>query len=87
MFSLEKAQGGLTNVCKHLKGGYMEDGARLFSMVPSDRSVPRGNAQTQTQKVLSEQQETLAEVPRGIENSPSLEILKSYLDILLDNWV
>lgn len=42
VFSLEKAQGDLTNVCKYLEGGYIEDGARLFSKVPSDRSVPRG---------------------------------------------
>lgn len=40
----------------------------------------------QTQKVLSKQQETLAKVPWGTVNSPSLEIFKSHLDTVLDSW-
>lgn len=47
MFSLEKAQGDLTNVRKYPEGGYIEDGARLFSMVSSERSVPRGKMCTE----------------------------------------
>jgi len=44
LFSLEnrRLRASLINVYKYLKGRYKEDGARLFSVVPSDRQETMG---------------------------------------------
>ena len=93
--SLEKRRlrGDLRNASKYLKGGCQEDGARLFSVVPSNRR--RGNRHTRKQRKFHLKMRknffplTVTKhwnrLPRGIVESPSLEMFKTCLDEVLCN--
>jgi len=85
LFSLKKRlRGDLINAYKYLKGGCQEDGAKLFPVVPSNRTRGNGHKlrqrklQLNTRKVLlhSEGARALAQAAQRVGESPSLEIFQ-----------
>ena len=84
LFSLEKRRlrGDLTNAYKYLKGGCQEDGARFFSVVPSERTRGNGHKLKHRKLHLSTREKFFAlrvtehwnRLPRGAVDSASLQI-------------
>jgi len=89
-FSLKKRRmrGDLINAYKYLKGGCQKDGAKLFSVVPSNRIRGNGHKQKQRKFCLNMRKnfftlrvtEHWNRLPREVVDSPSLEIWRYSLE-------
>jgi len=88
-----RLRGNLTNAHKYLKVGCQEDGTRVFPVVPRDRTRSNGHKLKHGMFQLNIRKNVFTlrvtepwnRLPREVAESPSLEIFKSHLDMVLCN--
>ncbi|KAJ7397058.1 hypothetical protein BTVI_138953 [Pitangus sulphuratus] len=89
LFSLEKRRlrGDLFNIYEYLKDGYQEDGAKVFSVVPNNRTRNNGHKVKYKKFHLNMRKnftlgvaEHWNRLPREVVQSRSLEKFKTHLD-------
>ena len=87
LFHLEKGRlGDLINVCKRLKAQCEEEGARLFN-AQNETKRRRFPLNIRKHFFTVKVTERWHRLLREVEESPTLEIFKRLLDMVVGNWL